>query len=184
MNKKLLFLKNFKLYSYDLMNNNAKEVYDLHKLIEDIEEEYKDYYIKKHSKDIGHYYYTIVRREKETDPKFSIKDDIVLNKLFNIDLVHGSDKYISIIHKTKPNKNQRERIRIIDLNTKKVVTSKMFIDLDLAHHNRSGIKYNKKEDAFYIRGNIDNKRNPTLYEYKLNDTENLKELKGLTNLTN
>jgi hypothetical protein len=176
---KLLFLDGLKLYSYDLIEDAYEEVYDFDLIKKDIEAQYKDYYIKTESKDIGDYVYNIVERKKKSEPEFIIESDIEINKLFNINLVEGSNKYVSVI---SPFPNSGEVIRIVDLDTKKVITSKRFDSLELGVKNHTGFKYNKEKDVFYINGNSFNGEYTTIYEYKLNNPDNLKEINNMLKL--
>ncbi|WP_432405472.1 hypothetical protein [Wukongibacter sp. M2B1] len=173
-NKKVLYLNNLRFYTYDLLNDTTKEVYDLSNLKKEIEEEYRDYYINEFSNEAGYIYYEIVKRENEKDPKFNIKSDNEVVWLFDTNLVRESDKYISII--TESPDDYAETIRILNIETGEIVKSKPFRyeTLSLERLNTDGFIYNKSKDAFYMNG-----ESRSIYEYRLSDPNRLQEIKEI-----
>lgn len=176
--KRILYVDNFKFYIYDLVNNTKKEVFDLSQLKRAIEEENQEYYIKKESNGFDDIVYSVKKRENENDPVFKIESDRDFISIAHTRLVKGSNKYISILSMDR--KNGGEIIRILDLETGKIVKSKPFKDYNLSMSNECGFMYNKNKDTFYLEGGFFSQvKNWSIYEYELRNPNTLKEMKKL-----
>lgn len=101
-NKHLLLIKDKKLLLYDAENNTIQEIYNLDKLVKEIETEYKI----------------------ENDTDFLGKS--------TFEVVNGSDKYVSIIAKKQCDGYHYNYVKIIDLETNEIIELAPKEDLELS----------------------------------------------------
>lgn len=113
-NKNILLIKDKKLLLYDAENNAVREIYNLDKVAQEIETEYKKF---------------------ENDSDFIGK--------CHFEIVSGSNKYVSIIARKQCDGYHYDYIKILDLETNKVteVSPKEDLALDSAFYSKLTNKF-------------------------------------------
>lgn len=71
---------------------------------------------------------------------------------------------------------------MLDIDSKTVISSKIFNDLNLSFPDQTGFKYNKKNNTFYICGNISKENRQTIYEYTLDNPNKLRETENISDI--
>jgi len=139
---KLFYTKDFKLWMYDLSNDNITEVYNL------------------------------------SDLKNELKPDNfnTLTMATSYGLVKGAEKYLYISCTYKKDGSSYGILNLLNLETKEIAkgkpTNSFCFNWDIV--------YSKIKDSFYVSGF--NQKNTCVYEFKLNDISNIKQISKLKDL--
>ncbi|MHC1684805.1 MAG: hypothetical protein AB6733_17970 [Clostridiaceae bacterium] len=134
--KRVLLVNDKKLMLYDVEKNTTKQIYDLDKASKQIETEYK----------------------VEKDWDFLAKS--------NIQIVTGSDKFVSIIARKQYDGYHYDYIKIINLETNKVTELQPKEDLALER-----VFYSKLSNKFYVSSPSER-----IYSFSLENPDDFKEV--------
>lgn len=180
--KRLLFIRDFKLWIYDISNGTSKIICDLSEVKSEIEEKYSHYSIERtYDKDgkptsISPYY-----PKKEGDKTlFKVEYPSDFHMGFAADFVGGSSKYVYL--------NSLSGLKILDLDTGKVVKlssetsdNEVINKADSFWANFQVVLYNKIKDTFYTsiyraRSASVTEDKTDVYEFSLKEPNNFKKI--------
>lgn len=148
--KKLLFIRNFKLWLYDVSDGTSKIIYDLSEVKSEIEEKYSHYSVERTPDKAGRstgISSSYPKKEGDTT-LFKVEYPSDFNMGLAVGFVGGSNKYVYL--------NSLSGLKILDLDNGKIIKLSTG---NLGNHmtdegsyflgNFETVIYNKIKDAFY-----------------------------------
>lgn len=164
---RLLFIKDSKLWLYNINDNTSKAIYDLSEVKSWLEKKYANCTIKRTFDKNGKAIYSQFSSEKgEGTEPFTVKYDSDFALGFKASFVSGSNKYICL--------DCYDGLKILDLDSGKITELNYYQDM------YKQIFYSKAKDTFYIM--LDNivgsqgHYRGVLYEFKLNKPDAIKKI--------
>ncbi|AGK99413.1 hypothetical protein [Clostridium pasteurianum] len=147
--KRLLFIRDFKLWIYDISNGTSKIIYDLSEVKGEIEEKYSHYSVERNYDKSGKPTSISTYPKKEGDKTlFKVEYSSDFHMGLAADFVGGSSKYVYL--------NSLSGLKILDLDTGKVVKlsaessdNEAINKADSFGGNFQVVLYNKIKDTFY-----------------------------------
>lgn len=166
---RLLFIRDFKLWVYDISTNTSKIIYDLSEVKNEIEEELSKYTVEKVYNESGKYLGIKASAPKSDQEKFKIENPIDFFNWIRAGFVKGSDKYVYI--------NSSGGLRILDLDTGKAVKLTPLKPYKM-ERIQNKIVYSKITDAFYLStyNDSDIQMDEILYSVKISNPNEFKEV--------
>lgn len=177
------FIRDFKLFIYDIATNSSKEISDLSEEKAEIEEKYKDCTIERRKDSSGKFISSVIHpsTDKGNFPPFKIEYPSDLFCGFSAGFINGDKNYLYTVSPSY--------IRIIDLNTLSVTKiPRNIYSNGFSDNGIQGIVYSKLTNSFYLADatqDYDKASNDygVLFEFNLLNPSHMKIIKKIPGLS-
>lgn len=179
---RLIFIRDFKLWLYNISDGTSKIIYDLADVKNEIEEKYSNWTVERNYDESGQVTGVTASSDGSASvtsgsstknhvdkTPFKVEYPTDFNIGLNVGFVKGSDRYVFI--------KGPKSLRILDLQSGQVViTEGSTFGIDEIDNT---VLYSKMEDAFYVYALYNHntaQKEETLYEIKLNNPDEFKTM--------